>query len=225
MNRIICFGAGGHAAVLLDALFEMARSSPLHIAGLLAGPDGAQSVFGVQVLGSDADIERAIKQNGADSFVVGIGMVRGGDPLRENTFVLGLRHGLKPFTVIHPSATVSARADIAPGACVLAGAVVQPRVHIGENVIVNTKATVDHDCMIGAHSHIAPGATLSGDVTLGRTVHIGAGATVRNGFHVGDGATVGVGAALVSDCLAGATMIGVPARATKHHSHLQVGAK
>jgi sugar O-acyltransferase (sialic acid O-acetyltransferase NeuD family) len=215
MSRIICFGAGGHAAVLLDALFEIGRSRPVQVVGLLAKTDLPGGLFGVNVLGDDDDIERAVKQSGADSFTVGIGMARGGNPLREKAYALGRSHGLEPFTVIHPSAIVSARAEIAAGACVLAGAVVQPRARIGENAIINTCASIDHDCVIGAHAHIAPGATLSGNVNVGRTVHIGAGASVRNGISIGDNATIGSGAALVSDCPAGATMIGVPARVTE----------
>lgn len=201
--------------MLLDALFVIARLRQVQIVGLLAKPDGPRELFGVDVLGDDDEIERVVRENEPNSFVVGLGMTRGGNPLRENAFALGRRHGLEPFTVIHPSATVSPRAEIAAGACVLAGAVVQPRACIGVNVIINTGAGIDHDCTIGEHSHIAPGATLSGNVNVGRTVLIGAGASVRQGISIGDNATIGSGAALVSDCRAGDTMTGVPARVTE----------
>jgi sugar O-acyltransferase (sialic acid O-acetyltransferase NeuD family) len=215
MNRILCFGAGGHAAVLIDALQEMRRNTPLDIVGLIAREPVGEGLFGVPYLGTDEALPGLVARGAATHFVVGIGMLRGGDPLRERLFVQAISHSLEPFTLRHPSAVVSTRAEIGPGACLLAGAVVQPRARIGMNVIVNTRASIDHDCIIGDHVHVAPGATLSGEVRVGRTVQIGAGAVVRNGMTIGDGATIGAGAVLVGHCPAGVTMIGTPARPTE----------
>lgn len=212
MDRILCFGAGGHAAVLIDALQEMRRTTPLDIVGLIAREPVGEDLFGVPCLGSDEALPRIVAKGGATHFVVGIGMLRGGDPLRERLFAQAISHGLEPFTLRHPSAVVSTRAEIGRGACLLAGAVVQSRTRIGMNVIVNTRASIDHDCIIGDHAHVAPGATLSGEVRVGRTVQIGTGAVVRNGVTIGDAATIGAGAVLVGDCPEGVTMVGTPAR-------------
>ena len=213
MTGILCFGAGGHAAVVLDALLQIAGTQAIRIAGLVAKTASFEPIFGIPILGGDSDLPTLIEQTGATHFVVGIGMIRGGNPLRARIYTTAIEHGLKPFTVIHPSATVSPRAEIAAGACILAGAIVQPRSRIGANCIINTKASVDHDGDIGDHTHIAPGVTLSGDVKVGRTVLIGTGAVVLNGMVIGNDATLGAGAVLTTHCLPGTTMIGVPARA------------
>lgn len=217
MTRVIGFGAGGHAAVVIEAfeLMAMARRDASSIVGLVAREGAHDSLLGYPVLGTDDDLPNIVARTAADGFFVGLGMVRGGDPLRERVYAAALAAGLSPVSIIHPSAVVSPRAVIEPGAVVLAGAVVQVRARIGENAIVNTCAHVDHDSCVGAHSHVGPGAALSGDVRIGRMVQIGTGACVRNGVSIGDGATVGVGAAVVADCPAHAVVVGVPARERK----------
>ena len=212
MIRILCFGAGGHAAVLIDTLREMRRYTPLEIVGLIVREPFGGELFGVPCLGADDELPGLIGTNAATHFVVGIGMLRGGDPLREQLFRRAVFHGLSPFTLLHPSAFVSANAEISPGACILAGSVVQPRARIGANAIINTRASIDHDCLVDEHAHVAPGATLSGDVQVGRTAQIGTGAVILNGMTIGDGATIGAGAVLVSHCPPGVTMFGTPAR-------------
>ncbi len=211
MMKLLCLGAGGHAAVVIDSVNAMSISAHVRVVGLVTKAGGASSVLGIPVLGDDDDIPRLVSQTGAEGFVIGLGMVRGGDPLRARLFSLALASGLRPFTILHPSAVVSPHARIAAGATIMAGAVIQPRASIGENAIINTRASIDHDCVIGAHAHVAPGVTLSGDVRVGHTAHLGTGAVVRNGIVIGDNATVGAGAVLISDCPAGATMTGVPA--------------
>jgi len=50
-------------------------------------------------------------------------------------------------------------------------------------------------------------------INIGNEVWIGRGAAVLGGVSIGDGATVGANAVVVDDVPAGATVVGVPARA------------
>jgi UDP-perosamine 4-acetyltransferase len=211
MRRILCLGAGGHAAVLLDAVRSMGGDASL--VGLVTHDGAHGDVLGVPALGRDEELAAIARRTEASWFIVGVGTIKGGGTLRERLFSLAQATGLRPYTVMHPSAVVAGSAVVEAGAQIMAGAVIQARARIGENAIVNTRAGIDHDCAIGAHAHIAPGATLSGSVRVGRCSHVGAGATVRQGVTIGDGATIGIGAALIRDCPAHAVMLGVPARA------------
>lgn len=209
--RVLCFGAGGHASVVIDLLQLLASRGEADLVGIVA-PADATTVLGVPVLGADDKLKQVAADSGATHFIVGIGTLRGGAPLRPRLFTTGLDAGLAPFTAVHPSAIVARSAVLEQGAAVLAGAIIQPRVRVGMNAIVNTRASVDHDCAIGAHAHLAPGVTCSGGVRIGENAHIGTGAVIIENVSVGAGATVGAGAVVIADCEAGTTVAGVPAR-------------
>lgn len=209
--RILCFGAGGHASVIVDLLQRLGQFSALSILGAIAA-DEPRTTPSVPVLGGDADLERIVEKTGATHFIVGIGTIRGGDALRPRLYALGLQAGLVPFTAVHPSAVVAQSARIGPGSVIMAGAIIQAHCMIGANVIINTGATLDHDCRVGDHAHLAPGAICSGGVLIGETTHVGTGAVVIENRTIGAGATVGAGSVLVSDCGAGELWYGVPAR-------------
>jgi len=115
-------------------------------------------------------------------------------------------------SVVHPSATVGARAQIASGVFVGPNAVVNADADLGAHAIINSGAIVEHDATVGRASHIAPGAVLCGGVAVGAACLIGAGAVILPGVRVGDGATVGAGAVVRRDVPPGRCAVGSPAR-------------
>lgn len=206
MARILVFGGGGHAKVVIEILQLDSRNT---LVGIIdKNPQLAGSrVMGVPVLGDDSQIAGA----GADAFCVGIGSIGVGS-VRARVFDDARARGLEPVVGVHPAATVSAAAQLGDGTVVMAGAVINPGVVLGQNVIINTGAVVDHDCRIGDHAHVAPGAVLSGGVTVGRRSLVGVGASVMQGISIGDDAVVGAGAVVVRDVPPAVTVTGVPAR-------------
>mgnify|MGYP001794265765 CR=1 FL=1 len=205
--RIICFGAGGHASVLVDAL----RSKGNDVIGYLDSSPSklGSSLLGRPVIGPTELLEDPASIH-ADAFVLGVSST-GHAGHRESLFERCVSAGLDPFTVIHASATVSDTADLGLGTAVLAGSVVQPNTRIGTNVILNTGTIVSHDASVEAHSHIAPGAILLGETNVGTRTHIGAGASIRQCVVVGSDAVVGMGAVVTRDVPDGAVVMGVPA--------------
>ena len=81
--------------------------------------------LGVSIIGND-DLLPELRRQGVNYFFVGVGSV-GDSRVRQRLFELGLRHGLEPVRVIHPSAIVSPSARIERGASILAGAIVSAR--------------------------------------------------------------------------------------------------
>jgi sugar O-acyltransferase (sialic acid O-acetyltransferase NeuD family) len=208
-SRIVCLGAGGHAAMVIEAL----RSS-FHgeiVALLDADPARhGQTVSGVPVVGDDRELG-ALVAGGVDGFIVSVGMVGDAGP-RQRLFALGLSLGLTPVSAIHATAIVSPGAQLGAGVAILPGAIVNTGASLGSNTIVNSGAIVEHDCQVGEHAHIATGARLSGNVIVGAAAHIGIGASIRQGIRIGAAAIVGAGAVVLEDVAAGATVGGVPAR-------------
>jgi sugar O-acyltransferase (sialic acid O-acetyltransferase NeuD family) len=113
--------------------------------------------------------------------------------------------------VVHATAWVSPRAEMAQGTFVGAQAAVASGARLGDFSSLNRMASLGHDSVLGPHSHLAPAATVSGLCTIGSRVRIGAGATVIDRLSVCDDAVVGAGAVVVRDLVAPGTYVGVPA--------------
>lgn len=211
---VVIVGAGGHAAVVADALLAAGRA----VLGFVDSDvsKAGSHLLGLPVLGDDS----ALLAHGVDA----IELVNGVGGTGE-TSTLGRRAavqrrlegaGWRFATVLHPAAVVSVYARLNPGCQVMAGSVVQALATIGAGAIVNTRAVVEHDAWVGAFAHVGPGAVLCGKVRLGTGAHVGAGATVRQGVTLGDEVVVGIGAAVVRTCSAG-VLVGVPARPKDRH--------
>jgi len=205
---LLVLGTGGHARVLLDALFLRGCT----VLGMV-GPDSQRhgtSIMGITVLGSDAVV---YEYSPAEvELVNGLGSI-GSMAARRELFTRFSASGYRFAQVIHPSAIVARDVVLGEGVQLAAGSIVQTAARIGENTLINTRASVDHDCVIGAHVHIAPGCTLSGGVQVGDSVHIGCGATIREGVCLGEGCLVAAGAVVVAEVAPRSRVAGIPAKA------------
>lgn len=209
MTRVIGFGAGGHAKVVIEILRALGG---FDIVGLLDPSPALRgtTVIGVPVVGDD-DLAAGLVRDGVRHAFIGLGSGSSTLP-RRRLFDLACGYDLELVTAVHPSAVVSPSATIGPGVTIMAGAVVNAGASIGTHVIVNTGAIVEHDCRLGAHAHVATGARLAGGVTVGEGAHIGIGASVRQNITIGRLAVVGAGAVVVTDVADGVVVVGVPAR-------------
>lgn len=205
----VVLGAGGHAKIVLDAL--QAAAEPVRVAGLLDADPALKGrrLMGHDILGADSLLAE-LAQGGLTHFVLGVASV-GDTALKRRLFEKGLQAGLKPLTVVHPSALVSPYAVLGPGCQVLARAVIGPMARLGENAQINTGAIVEHDCRVGSHAHVATGAVVCGFCTLGAGVHVGAGAVLRQGIEMGEGALAAAGAVVVKNVGPGQRVAGCPA--------------
>jgi sugar O-acyltransferase (sialic acid O-acetyltransferase NeuD family) len=209
-TEVLIIGAGGHAAVVADALL----ASGHRVRGFIDSSAQKQgtSIFGLPVLGGDELLDSL---SPADvQLANGIGSA-GVMDARCRVYTAAVSRGFAFVSVRHPSAIVATSAVLGVGSQVLARAVVQPFATIGENSIINTGAIVEHDVVVGAHSHISPGCVLAGQVTVGTHVHVGVGAVVKQGINIAERSLVAAGAVVVDDVAAGTTVLGVPARVKK----------
>lgn len=202
MNRLLIWGCGGHAKVVLD----IARAAGVSDDFLFIDDSAPAEFMGYAVVGTRVRLPHLAAQ--ALSFVVAIG----GNAIRAECYEECRRHGLSALALVHPSAVVSPSARIGPGTVVMPRAVVNAAAEIGENCIINTGAVVEHDCLIGDHVHVSPGAVLGGGVKVGARVHVGMNAAILPGIEVGERAVVGAGAVVIKAVPAGITVVGVPAR-------------
>jgi len=201
---IVVVGAGGHAAVIIEALRDGADFMPVAI---VDPAPGADMVLGVPVVGSDEALGD-LRREGLGVAVVAIGANRLRQTLGGTLEALGF--ALPP--IIHPSAIIAASSTVAAGTVVMARASVGARAEIGRLAILNTGAIVEHDNRIGPAAHVAPGVSLGGGVTVGERTLVGIGSAARPGVRIGADVIVGAGSAVVNDIPHGTTVAGCPAR-------------
>jgi len=205
-KMVLVIGAGGHAKVVVDLLFESNLGNS--VAGAI---DKFQTTIGnplgkTRIIADDSMLTTFIPDD--YQFIVAIG-----DNLQRSTlFNEYKRLGFTAISSIHPKSVISDLTSVGEGTAIMAGAVINCDSKIGDNVIINTNATVDHDVTIASHAHIAPGSHLAGNISVGEGALIGTGATILPGTKIGAWAVVGAGSTVTRDVLPHCTVWGVPAK-------------
>lgn len=221
MRKIVIWGAGDQGRVdkpIVDRL-------GLGLAAMIDDTPGLVPPFpGVPLLqGFDAFLAWLATEQAHDlSFVIAIGNPYG--HVRRHLAEKLAALGLSPFSLIDPTAMVSAGVVLGTGLQMMPFALVHVDAVVGDQCIVNTRATVEHDCVLADGVEIGPGATLCGRVHVGRDTWIGAGATVLPRLAIGANSIVGAGAVVTRDIPDNVVVAGNPAkvlrpnlvRASKH---------
>ena len=205
-EKLLVFGAGGHAKVVIDILEQQGE---YEIAGLLDDDPKHQGkqVFGYPVLGTRAELPALLSARLRHAIVTI------GDNASRAAVAAHLdRHGWRFASAVHPRASIGRGVNIGPGSVVMAGCVINADAHVGAQVIVNTGATIDHDCHIEDAVHIAPGCHLCGRVSVGQSSLIGAGTTVTPNVRIGNRVNVGAGSTVIRNVADGAKIFGSPAQ-------------
>ena len=201
---VIIIGAGGHAKVIADIIYESGDNLIGFLDDNLANK-GKEIYLGKKVIGTTKDIEIYNK----NYFIIGIG----NNSIRKK---INNENNLKLYTAIHPSAIIAQDVKIGTGSVIMAGVVINPGTVIGKNCIINTCSSLDHDNLLEDYVHISPGAHLAGTVTIKEGTWICTGAIVKNNITIGKNNIIGAGGVVIKDIIEeNGTYIGVPARRIK----------
>jgi sugar O-acyltransferase (sialic acid O-acetyltransferase NeuD family) len=207
-SPVVILGSGGNALDMLDVVDALNRAGAAwEVRGFLDDAREPGSVYlDLPVLGPVSDA----KKFGDCLFLNAVGS--------DKSFLLRPaiveKTGLSPQqfgTLLHPAASVSARARVGRGVCANHGASVGGRAVIGDHVYLGVGCVVGHDAVVEDHAVIAPGAIVSGFCRIGRNCYVGAGAVVKQAKQVGAQAVIGMGAVVCKDVPPAATWVGVPA--------------
>ena len=233
-NKIVVFGASGHARVVLDII---RRQGIYEVAGLLDNykPVGTEC-GGQQVLGGLEDLPALACRH------VGLGCVVAiGDNWNRARIVNRIREycpELKFATAIHPSAQVAEDSFIGQGTVIMAGAVVNSGANVGPFCILNTRSSLDHDSTMEEFSSLGPAAVTGGSIYVGAYSNVGIGATVVQEVIIGRHTVIGAGAVVMKSVPDAVVVYGTPARiirsreigerylseSNSHSKELQIGA-
>jgi sugar O-acyltransferase (sialic acid O-acetyltransferase NeuD family) len=204
---LLLVGASGHAHALLALLQRHGGYEPL---GLIDSfqPAGRQ-VYGLTILGSEADVPELCVKHGSHHLLVAIG-----DNYQRQAMTERLRKRLADVrfpSLVDPTAVMASNAQLG------AGVVVMPRAHVGagcllaEGSLLNTGASLDHDSSLGAFASMAPGVVTGGDVQINERSAIGLGALLTHRIRIGSDTVVGAGSLVITDLPSRIVAYGSPA--------------
>lgn len=202
--KVLLFGAGGHAKVVLDA----ARAANMEVCGIVDDRPTEAIWRGAPYLGNRQDLTTICSTHADAAWIVAIGDGTARQEIVEQLESLNVRFA----TIVHPSAYLGSGVVVGEGTVVMAGAILQADVHIGKHSIINTASTVDHDSRIGDYVHISPGVHLAGNVHVEESVHIGIGACSIPGIRIGRYTIVGAGTTVIHNLPPCVVAVGCPAR-------------
>lgn len=206
MKKLLVFGAGGHAKVVID----IARLMGYQVLAVFDDNEQKHGHFlwDIPIKGNQQALITVAQQEENTLFFIALG----NNAVRLQLAQKFQQAGLQAATLIHPSAVIASHVTIGSGTVIMAGACINSDTHIGEQVIVNTSAVVEHDCMIADGVHLAPTVALCGAVTIGSQSLIGVGAKVIPCIKIGHSATIGAGAVVVNNIADNQTVVGIPAK-------------
>ncbi len=123
-----------------------------------------------------------------------------------------LKLGLKPATLVHPSAIVDSTVEIGAGSLIGPLVVASSNTKIGAHVVIDAHVSIGHDAVLMDFCEVFAGARINGNCQLGEYALVGCNATLLPGTLLGDGAVVGANSLAHGVVEPNTTIFGVPAR-------------
>jgi sugar O-acyltransferase (sialic acid O-acetyltransferase NeuD family) len=198
-NKIILYGASGHAKVISSIIEAMDRFVDIIF-------DDNEKIINLNQYRVLNGYDKRYNPNIPIIISIGDNKIR--KKISEK-----ISH---PFTIlIHPSSIIDKKVKIENGSVVFHNAIIQRDSIIGKHCIINTNASIDHDCILNDFVHISPSATLCGSVLIGEGTQIGAGATILPNVKIGKWCVIGAGAVITNDIPDYSLVVGVPGKIIK----------
>ena len=196
--KVLLYGAGGHAKVVIECLMANSITPALFFDDNMKKKEWEK----IEVKRYNSDI----MQN--TSMIISIGNNNSRMKIAEQ-----VKHAY--INSIHPSAQLSKNSEIGTGCQVIHSAIIQAGTSIGNHVILNTASTIDHDCHVSNFAHIGPGSTICGGVNIGEGTFVGAGSVVLPNVKIGNWVNIGAGSVVNTNVPDNAIVAGNPLRVIK----------
>lgn len=180
MKDLFIFGAGGHAASIIDVIN---LNSSWKVIGVVGKEEELGKKIGeyyIQIC--DKNLDEKIFGSSKNA-VIGIGQI-GLDTRRYELFKKIQKLKFNFPKIISPLAYLSVNSTVGEGTVLFHSAIVNTNVKIGDHCIINSKSLIEHGSIIGDFCHISTGAIINGEVTIGHGSFIGSGAIIREGINL-----------------------------------------
>lgn len=212
-KKILLIGGGGHCKSVLDTLIQ--KDEYYNISIIDKKENIGKKILGIEVIGSDEDIESLYKKGYKYAFIT-LGSI-GNPKTRIKLFDIIKKTGFKIPNIIDYSATVSNNVNIERGIFIGKMAIINAGTTIRDGAIINTGAIIEHDCNIGKFVHIASGAVLGGNVNIKDNSHIGSNTTIINNIEIGSNTVIGIGSVVTKNIDNNVLSYGSPCRVISYN--------
>lgn len=205
MERIVLFGASGHAKAVIDAI---EKEGKYKIAGIFV--DNPEQ-FGTEFMGYPVvDYIHKYPSANINKGFVAIGDNYGRKKVTEK--ILNINQNFEFVTIVHPTAIIAKGATVGKGTIIKAGAILEADSTVGNHCIVNTTVTFGHDCVLGDCSTLSPGVNLGGNTIIGSNTAISMNSVIIEKTVIGDNVVIGAGSVVTKNIENNVVAYGSPAK-------------
>jgi acetyltransferase EpsM len=209
-NKILVYGAGGHAKVIFDVIINETNQE-FEFIGFLDDNVHENQIFEETVYN---DIN--FFKNKYEGEKIGVVLAFGDNNIRKKKYELLKNDDSFYFpSIAHKNSCISKHVKIGKGNVIMAGVIINPSTVVGDFCIINTSSSIDHDCFIEDFVNISPGCTLGGKVNIGSYTFIGIGTTIKHNIKIGSENFVGAGSLITKNFLNNSLIYGAPAKMIK----------
>jgi sugar O-acyltransferase (sialic acid O-acetyltransferase NeuD family) len=212
MKSFVILGMGGNCVDILDTALahnqKHGREDYRCLGFLDDDPSVAgRNVHGIPILGPLAKL----RDLGDVMVVNGIGSAR--NFWRKPAIIAAAGAPRDRYlTLVHPSAAVSAFAQLGAGTVLLQGVVAGAGARIGDHVMVLPLSIVSHEAQIGDYTILAGGVCVNGGCSIGSCCYLGSGTQIKDHVRVADYTLCGMGSNVLHDVGPRVVVAGNPAR-------------
>ena len=211
MNKIVIFGSGAHAKVVLSGIIQIKKYNAV---GFIDERVKKGTVIYTQnkkkyrVIGNIDDLKKIYNQNIYGIIGIGSNFLR----KKIATQINRKFKRFKWIAVISNNSILNGKVKVNCGSLIVSGSVINTGTVIGKHCIINTSSSIDHDNDLKNFSRTGPRVTTGGNVKLGECSHIGIGSIVKNGAMIKNNSIIGAKSLVLKNCEKNSLYYGVPAK-------------
>lgn len=206
MKKIIIFGSGDHAKVILG---EIIKKKKFKVIGFYDENKKKNEV----IIKLNGKVYKNIigKIDILSSYLHGIIGV-GDNNLRKKIQqrINKINNNFKWSTVISNNSIIDKSVKLGVGTFISANCFININSSIGDHCIINSSSSLDHDNIIKNFVSIAPGTICGGNVQINDNTQIGIGTIIRNNVKIGKNILVGGGSYVNKDLIDNSVYYGIP---------------
>lgn len=205
MKKTVCFGLGGLAKGLIEALdSKIYPDVAVDYIYLDAEYKTQETYEGIPIISSLKGLDASYCVIPTFEYT-----------LRKKWITLAQQYNLENINIKHKSAYISKTAKIGKYCFIGQNNIIESGTSIGDYFICGYQNRIGHDSVIGDFCHVFAQVNIGGFNRIGNNVCFASSSATREGTIIEDNCFIGMGSVVFKNIPSGSTTIGNPARIVK----------